>query len=144
MTITRLQVEAVIAKRLGALLEEAGMSAGPGPNPHLTDPNASALRALGYAPASLADITDADLATVTAAHLDPLLDLAELRTLESIASNLTVVDVTIGPVSERKGMLADRIAKLVQDKRKSLQARWGNVLEQPLEDMGGPVRLLAL
>ena len=61
-----------------------------------------------------------------------------------VASNLTAVDVTIGPVSERKGMLADRVAKLVADKRKTVQARWGNVLDTPLEDTGGPVSLLAL
>ena len=144
MTITRLQVEAVLTKRLGALLDEAEMTAGAGGNPHMIDPIAWALRALGYGTSSLADLTDVDLETVAAAHVDPLLDLAELRTLESIASNLTSVDVTIGPVQERKGMLADRVAKLVLDKRKGVQARWGHVLEQPLEDTGGPVRLLAL
>ena len=61
-----------------------------------------------------------------------------------MASNLTAVDVTIGPVSERKGMLADRVGKLVQEKRKTVQARWGELLETPLESTGGTVSLLAL
>jgi hypothetical protein len=144
MTITRLQVEAVVTKRLGLLLEEAQMTSSAGANPHLIDPFAWALRALGYTPASLTDLADSDLEGVSAAHVDALLDLAELRALESVAGNLTAVDVTIGPVSERKGMLADRVTRLVADKRKTIVARWGNVLETPLEDTGGPVRLLSL
>jgi hypothetical protein len=139
----RADVEAVITKRLGALLAEAGMTS-TGANPHLIDPIAWALRALGYPLASLTDLTDADLAEVVPAHVDALLDLAELRALESVGGNLTAVDVTIGSVAERRGMLAERVAKLVEGKRATVTARWGSILAQPLQDQGGPVRLVSL
>lgn len=144
MPLTRLAVETVLTRRLGSLLDEADLACASGLNPHLADPIAWALRALGYNVASIVDVTDGDLAAVANAHVDALLDLAELRALESIAGNLTAVDVTVGPVSERRGSLGDRVQKLVDDRRKSAQARWGNVLAQPLQDGGGPVRLLSL
>ena len=143
--ITRAGAETVLTRRLGALLHEAGMAADAGLNVHLADPLAWALRALGYATASLTDVADAELLAVGAAHVDALLDLAELRCLESVAGNLTAVDVTVGPVSERRGALADRVARLLDDRRRTVLARWGPLLSQPLDAAtGGPVRLLSL
>lgn len=143
MTISRAGAELVLTRRLGALLAEAGMTVEAGPNPHLSDPLASALRALGYA-AAAADVTDADLSVVAGPHVDALLDLAELRCLQSVAGNLVAVDVTVGPVSERRGALAERVARLVEERRAAVAARWGHILAQPPEGAGGPVRLLAL
>lgn len=148
MSITRSDVDAIITKRLGALLVEADMTTEVGLNQHLIDPLGWALRALGYGQTSYTDVTDADLSLVAVGHVDALLDLTELRTLESVGGNLTAVDVTIGAISERKSTLGDRVTKLVTDKRKTVQARWGEYLTQPLEgpgvNPGGPVRLYTL
>lgn len=141
--ITRAGAELVLTRRLGALLSEAQMTVEAGPNPHLSDPLAWALRALGYG-AGVTDATDDDLVQVVGAHVDALLDLAELRALQSVAGNLTAVDVTVGPLSERRGALAERVAKLVADRREAVAARWGGILAQPLQEAGGPVRLLSL
>lgn len=137
-------VETVLTRRLGSLLDEAGLSVEAGPNPHLADPVAWALRALGYSVASIVDVSDSDLAPLATGHVDALLDLAELRTLEAVAGNMTAVDVTVGPVSERRGSLGDRVVKLVESRREAAQARWGGLLVQPLQDSGGPVRLVSL
>mgnify|MGYP000920921279 FL=1 len=143
MALTRSAVETVVTRRVGSLLEEAGLSAA-APNPHLADPIAWALRGLGYNVASITDVTDADLLPVGAAHVDALLDLAELRALESVAGNLLAVDVEVGPVSEKRSSLGEHVTGLIADRRKGAQARWGSILAQPLEETGGPVRLLAL
>ena len=120
MSITRSDVDAIITKRLGALLVEADMTTEVGLNQHLIDPLGWALRALGYGQTSYTDVTDDDLSLVAVGHVD----------------------------SERKSNLGDRVAKLVTDKRKTVQARWGEYLTQPLEgpgvNPGGPVRLYTL
>ena len=141
MTITRAGAELVLMRRLGGLLAEAGMTVEAGPNPHLSDPLASALRALGHA---AVDVTDAELGQVAGAHVDALLDLAELRALQSVAGNLLAVDVTVGPVSERRGALAEQVARLVDERRAAVAARWGHLLAEPPEGAGGPVRLWSL
>ena len=144
MAITRAGVETVLTARTGALLREADMACEAGANPHLSDPIAWAMRALGYGVGSLATVTDADLQAVAPHHIDALLDLAELRTLESVGGNLAAVDVTVGPVSERRSSLGPRVDKLIETKRAAVQARWGGVLREPLAEAGGNVSLLAL
>ena len=142
--ITRAGAELVLTRRLGGLLREAGMAVEAGTNPHLSDPLGWALRALGYAPGDVTDVTDAELAPVQGAHVDALLDLAELRALESVGGNLLAVDVTVGPLSERRGALGERVRQMVADRRAAVTARWGAILAQPLTEGGGPVRLLSL
>lgn len=131
--LNRLAVDGVLTGRVGGVLAEAGMTAAGVPNPHLEDPLSWALRLLGYSPALLATVSDADLALVAAGHVDALLDLAELRALESVLTNLVKVDTKAGPVDEAWASLGDRLATLVPAKRKAVAAMYGGLLVRPLD-----------
>lgn len=132
MAYTVVQVEGVITKRIGAYLTLASMASEESPNPHLADPILWALRLLGYAPAAIDEVEDTDLATVTAAHLDALLDLAELRALESVLTQYTRVSGSMGPLREDWGELGKRLAELVKTKRDNAAAQHGRLLTTPL------------
>lgn len=145
MSITRVQVEQLMSRRIGAYLAEAGMTAEGGVNPWLTDPLGWALRALGMPPASLVDVDDADLAGITAEYVDALLDLVELRALEAALTNLTDVTVSAGPLSVKPGELPDRLRELVTAKRQTAGALYAHLLAMPLDGAGDVVvRLRAL
>ena len=132
MTITRIEIEQVLDRRLGSFLAEAGMTVQDGVNPWLTDPLRWALTALGYSVASIVAVDNDDCAAVADAHIDALLDLTELRTLEAVQTNLTAVDVTAGPLSERRSQLADRIGEMVTERRKVYGSRYASLLVAPL------------
>lgn len=144
--ITRPDVDHVLQRRLAGYLKRAEMeSDAPGDNEHLTDPLGWAMRLLGYSPALLADVTDDDLATVSMAHIDALLDLAELRTMESIVTNLDDVNITTGPIKTEWSALRSDLLKLLPERRKIVQAMWGHLLEVPLDgDAPTAVRLVAV
>lgn len=144
MAYTRNQVEGVLTKRLSGFLARANMAAS-APNAHLTDPIGWALRLLGYSTAALDAVTDADLLPVTSVHIDALLDLAELRTAESILLNLDAVDITAGPVKTEWSDLRVDLLKFLPAKRGNVSAMWGDLLETPLDgDAPRSVRLVAL
>ena len=130
--ITRIEVEQVLDRRLGNFLAEAGMTSDSGVNPWLTDPLRWALSALGYVAASITAVTDSDLSAVAAAHTDALLDLTELRTLEAVQTNLTAVDVTAGPLGERRSQLAERLGEMITERRKVYGTRYASLLTTPL------------
>jgi hypothetical protein len=101
--------------------------------------------ALGYGVASYTAVADGDLAKVSDAHGDALLDLCELRILEAIQTNLTAVDVTAGPLQERRGQLADRIGKMIEERRRVYGSRYAHLLATPLfSDAPRRARLQAL
>jgi len=146
VSITRIEVEQVLARRLGSFLAETDMDAlQDGVNPWLTDPLRWALTALGYTVASITAVTDSDLSGVETAHTEALLDLTELRTLEAVQTNLTSVDVTAGPLGERRSQLADRIGEMVAERRKVYGSRYAGLLATPLSgDAPKRARLAAL
>lgn len=145
MAVTRGDVEFVLTKRLAGFLARAEMSVASGANDHFTDPIGWALRQLGYSTASLMAVTDGDLAPVTAAHIDALLDLAELRTAESMLLNLDKVDVQAGPVKTEWSDLRVDLLKYLPAKRSNVAAMWGDLLSVPLDGQAlRPVRLRAL
>lgn len=121
MAITRPNVEAVIVARCGALLIAAGLDGTTvdGTNASLNDPIGAALRKAGYTVSNIASVANADLAAVVVGDYDKVLDLAELRTLESILGNLDDVDIKLGPRSESLSQLAAMLEKRIdrlQDK----------------------------
>ena len=71
---------------------------------------------------------------VSSDKLDALCDLAELRTLESVQTNLTAVNVTAGPLQEDLGSLAERLGEIVTERRKNIAARYSTWLAAPLTD----------
>lgn len=88
--ITRANLEAEIVSRIGAWMTNAGLAVTiAGSNADLNGPIGWAIRVSGGATASPALVTDADVATLGDAYYDQLVDLAQLRTLESIAQSWT-------------------------------------------------------
>lgn len=129
MAITRVTGETVIVKRLGPLMTAAGMAVTiVGTNADLNDPLAWATRALGHSTASVATVTNAELASVAAADYDNFLDLAEYRTLQNILGALDDVDIVVGPRSEKLSQLAEQ----AQKKLDRLEKRLGSLID-PME-----------
>ena len=146
MAVTRDSVDVILIRRLGSLLAEAGLDGETTDgNQSLSDPIGWALRMLGFSPASLTTVDDSDLVAISGVYVDALLDLAELRTLESISGHLTSVGITVGPVSQQSGELATRVIAMARQKRSDVAAQWGAYLSAPLtESSTSTVRLRSL
>lgn len=147
MTLTRQDVETVMGRRIGAAMEMVSMTTGDGDiNPWLTDPLRWALYMLGYTTTSVIAVTDDDLANVPGALDDAVLDLCELRTLESVRTNYVDVTTRVGQVSEDKSDYATALATLIDDKRRQVAGVYDAVLVHPLSADGGSssVRIVAL
>ncbi len=132
MTIYEVQ-ELIEENRLSALLVKARALTGDSSRPALDPCIQWALRMLGYTVASLTTTAEAELAAVTTAHIDALLDLTELKMLEAIQTNLTEVDLTTGPVTEALSDLSDRLAKLVPIKRANIGLMYGKLMAIPFD-----------
>lgn len=102
-------MEASLVKRAGALLTFVGLDGTTvdGTNLDLNDVIGAAIRRLGGTTTNPGLVVDADVQTVDAADFDAMLDLAELRLLYTIRGNLTKVDVTAGPFSEKYSDIGD-------------------------------------
>lgn len=125
---TLAEVVQVAGNRYASLLALASELAGDELAPSSDQAVAWSLRALGYPTASLLAATAGEVQAVGGAHLDALLDLVELRMLESIQTGFTAVTVKAGPVQEDFNDLADRLDKIVNEKRANVHARHGRWL----------------
>lgn len=126
MTVTRAKVEEILIRRCGGLLSEAGLAITyAGANANLNDPIGWAIRQCGGSVSDPVSVTNSDVATVGETDADKLFDLAELRTLESISGNLAVVDLDIGPRSEKLGQLAEMVEKRLARKQQAVRERYG-------------------
>lgn len=125
MSLTRAQLEAITLKRVGNLMNEAGLDVeASGVNADLNDPIGWGLRQLGYS-TSPAAVTSAEVAAVDAAHYDQLFDLVEYRALLNTQGNLTAVDIQVGPRRESFSQLGSRLATLIAAKKADLQRDYG-------------------
>lgn len=128
MALTRAPAETVLLKRVGVLFTAIGLdgTTDDGTNVDLNDPLGYALRRLGYSVATITAVADADLAAVGTDEYDALLDLAELRALESAwSAALTLVDLAVGPRKEALGQLAQGLEKLLARKRAQVEQDHG-------------------
>jgi len=127
MAITRVNVETITVARVGALMTEASLDGTTvdGTNADLNDPIGVALREMGETVTAIAAVADADLSGVAEADYNELLDRVELRTLETIEGNYTLVDITAGPRSEKLSQLATAV-----------QVRKGQLLDKIREKYG--------
>lgn len=124
MAITRAQVEASVVGRLRGKMALVGFAVTTtGSNADLNDPIAVALRKMGK-PASN-PVGDGDLSSLSGVELDELLDRAELRTLQNIAGNLTLVDVSVGPRRESLGQLGGQIEKQIESLSRFIEREFG-------------------
>ena len=125
MAITRMQAEGILLARAGRKMALVDLDAATkdGNNPDLNEPLASALLGMGEVPADILAITDGDLAD--ASDVAELLDRAELRLLETIAGNIDLVDVTIGPRHESLSQLAGQVENAISRLTEKIQKMYG-------------------
>jgi hypothetical protein len=129
MSLTRATVESILVKRLSGWLSAAGLAVTVvGTNADLNDPIGWAIRQLGLTVDDITAVDDTDVARVGSSDYDKLLDLAELRALETIQQNLDDVDIEVGPRSEKLDQLAGRVAKALDRKRAQVQRDYGHGL----------------
>ena len=144
--MNRQEVQILLIRRCGEFMLQAKMdTATDGENEHTADPALWALRMLGYSPASIVSISEAEVAAVAADHVSAFLDLAELRLLENIRGNLTRVSTSLTRemgVVESWGQLLTQITALVKDRTEKIENMHGSLLVFPLS--GGGKRLAML
>lgn len=131
MALTRAQCETILIARTGKLLTAAsldGVTAN-GSNPDLNDPLGYAIRQCGGSVADPSMVADSDLSGFSASTYDKLFDLAEYRTLENIAGNLDLVDISEGPHRESFGQLGDRVEKRLTRLQIKLREDYGLFLK---------------
>lgn len=126
MAVTRAQVETILVSRTGALLTKAGMDTTTiGSNGDLNDAIGWALRQNDYTVTDISDVTDTDLASVSVANTDKVLDFAELRTLQNISGNWASVDTRVGQRQESFNQFRIAIEERIARKQKQVQADYG-------------------
>jgi hypothetical protein len=127
-TLTRANMEAVLIRRCGKLLTAAGLDGVTsfGANHDLTDPLATALRAVGVVLAVPTEVADDDVALLDLERLDEAQDRAELRALESALGNLDLVDVSYVGHKESLDQLGKRLEGLITKKRAALSTAYGS------------------
>lgn len=130
MAITRAQLDTIIVRRVGSLLVECNMdgTTTDGTNLDLVEPLRWAMTQAGYSTASIVAVTDTDLVSVPSSALDKLLDLFELRCLESASTKFTNVDEVAGPRERKYSQLGRRLADLIADKTRLIESEHGIIL----------------
>lgn len=128
MALTRANVESILIKRVGTILDKAGLDGTTvdGTNADLNDPIGYALRKLGYSVSDATAVADADLAGLATDDTDALLDLAEVRALEScLTAILTIVSITVGPRKQEYSDMAKGLQSLIARKQGRIDAEYG-------------------
>jgi hypothetical protein len=124
MTLTRALAEAELVKRQGARMALVEMAVTiSGSNADLQSPLATALRKMGLS--ASAPVTDGDLAVLGDDQIDEFLDRAELRLMTNIKGNLTLVDISNGPRSEKFGQLGQELREDIQEMRGRIEDEYG-------------------
>lgn len=142
MTPSVQEINLVLVQRTGKYLTAAGLAGGAS---ELVDPVRWALSMLGNEPGSLVEITNDDLVAVTGLYVDALLDLAELRLLETVLGNMTAVTVKAGPVTQNLSDLGKQLLTVIAAKRAAIAKRYGSLLVLPLDETSPkPVTLWAM
>jgi len=96
-----------------------------GINADLNDPIAYGVTTCGFTVADYSVVADSDIAQIESSDYPKFLDLCELRLLNSIASNIDVVDVTLGPDMERLGQFHRAINKAILTKEADMNKLYG-------------------
>ena len=135
MALTIVQVETILIRRVGVLLTAVGLDGTTidGTNVDLNDPVGTSIRNLGGSVTTITNVIDADLAGIAAADYDQLLDVAELRVLQSAHSAATtLIDTKIGPRDEKLSNMANTLAKRIEQAQEQVEDLYGYGL-RPLE-----------
>jgi hypothetical protein len=130
MALTRATIEAVLIRRCGSLLTALGLdgtTAG-GTNADLNDPIGWALRQMGVVLTTALTVADVDVELVASADYDQLLDLAELRTLETLLTHPDLVTVRVDDLQKNWSDLGKRIETAITRKRAQMARDYGTGL----------------
>lgn len=126
MALTRSQLETVLVRRLGPWLTYVSLDTTIiGNNPDLADPIAQALLSAGYTVSNIVNPANADLTAVPSTDYPKLLDIAELRALETILQAFTDFDTKGLNYEDRDDQLGQRIESAIQRKRTLVQTKYG-------------------
>jgi len=127
MSLSRANIESILIRRCGRMLTACGLDGTTinGSNADLNDPIAWAIKQLGGSVAARTSVADSDIATVAAEDEEALLDLAELRTLESALTNLDATDIRVGDREEKLDQLSKRLESTIARKRSQIQRDHG-------------------
>jgi hypothetical protein len=117
-------VQAALAGRCGGLVASAGLDAAPS-SPAWLDPIASSARELNLTLASPLTVVDADLAGVPNGRVSQLVDVAELRALESALGNYSRVTQAVGLGSQALGEVRVGLEAAITRKAKYVAEKYG-------------------
>ena len=131
MSLTRVTLDTILIARTGSLLttvDKDGTTAD-GTNQDLVDPIRSALRLLGYTVASVASVADSDLASVSLDDEEALIDLAELKILDTIVypGATILVDISVGPRRESLSQFSKHISEMIERKTAAINDSYGAI-----------------
>jgi hypothetical protein len=108
------------------MMDAAGMAVTyAGSNADLNDPLGWAVFQLEGSVTDITAVADADLETVASDDERYITDVAELRLLDNILTNLELVDISVGPRSEHYDQLAQRIKGRRDKLRADLESEIG-------------------
>ena len=128
MALTRANVEYLLLRRVGSLFSEVGLNGATSNNSDLDDPMGYAIRKSGGSVADATAVADADVTTVAEADVDQMLDLAELRALETARTAARrLVTTSLGPRREQLSDIAEGLEKDIAAKRADIMAQYGIV-----------------
>jgi len=142
-TYTRAYAEVILVNRCGALLtfvSKDGTTVD-GSNTDLNDALGAAIRRLGGTVTDPTSVVDADIQTVDSDYFDALVDVAELRLYYSIRGNLTAVDTTAGPFSDKFSDIGDYLDAQIKALTDRIESEHG--LGGPEAQAGYIVRSIA-
>ena len=112
------EIVAVLQERTGAFLALLRALTGESDRPSIAHALAWSVRRLGGSTASLLEPTEDEVATIASG--DALIDVAELRLLESMRGNLIAVTNRTGPVQDDYNDLSRRLEKAITEKRAAI------------------------
>jgi hypothetical protein len=146
VAITRTQAEQILLRRVGGLLEQAGLDyqSNDGTNADLNDPIASAVMSLGYTVSDISNVASSDLSSLDASENLAFLDLAEYRALESINGHIIGMKISVGPITEDYGDLIEQIDERLKRLKTKIESEhsvgFGSTLEIGVIDMNFQAR----
>lgn len=119
MSVTLASVESTLVLRCGPRLTLVGLDIVTlaGRTATLADPIASSLRSLGVDLANPLAPTDADFATIADPQVSQLLDIAELRCLETVLGNLTMTNEQVGVDKQDWAKYAENLQAAIETLR---------------------------
>lgn len=142
---TRAAIETAVVARTAGMLSACYISSTPitdaSPRAYMNDPLRTALRDLGYSILDPTAVADADFQSLDPTDENPLLRVAELRTLESCFGSLDDVAFSQGPEKIAGGELGVRLEKRIEKIRENLKVQYGLGLQAPVM---GVIRLNTL